>query len=505
MFEVKNIDIKVSDRYLIKSLSFTLQKGDKMAIIGEEGNGKSTLLKALLGICNYAEIKGTLQDKNHTIGYLEQSMKEETLKKKVYDFLFEDTNNYYNKVAMFYTYLENLELEDTILERELSFLSGGERVKIGIVKLLLEEVDILFLDEPTNDLDIKTLEWLENFIKKTDKPVLYVSHDETLLSKTANKILHLELVKKKKVCKHTLVKMSYDAYIESRLQAIDHQTQVARFEKRQYLKKQDRLYQIMQKVKYQQATITRKDPHGAKLLKKKMHSLKSQEKKLENTQLTEVPDVEESISFCFEEVKIPKSKEIVIMDIPKLSIGTKELSKNIQLKIVGTPHICIVGKNGAGKTTLLKQIYENLKGRSDLKVGFMPQVYEEVLKSYDTVLDFFNFSKKEDLTKARMYLGNMNFTKEEMEGKIENLSNGTKAKLFLIKFVLEKCDVLLLDEPTRNVSPLSNPVIRNVLKHFKGTIISVSHDRKYIEEVIDCGYLLKEDGIKEIKKEEMSF
>ena len=117
MFEVKNIDIKVSDRYLIKSLSFTLQKGDKMAIIGEEGNGKSTLLKALLGICNYAEIKGTLQDKNHTIGYLEQSMKEETLKKKVYDFLFEDTNNYYNKVAMFYTYLENLELEDTKIGR----------------------------------------------------------------------------------------------------------------------------------------------------------------------------------------------------------------------------------------------------------------------------------------------------------------------------------------------------------------------------------------------------
>lgn len=126
----------------------------------------------------------------------------------------------------------------------------------------------------------------------------------------------------------------------------------------------------------------------------------------------------------------------------------------------------------------------------------MSQNYEDILSYYDKVINFITpSSKKEDITKARMYLGNMNFTREEMEGKITELSNGTKAKLILMKLVLEKCNVLLLDEPTRNVSPLSNPVIRKVLKEFKGTIISVSHDRKYIEEVIDKIYKLTPNGL----------
>ena len=145
---------------------------------------------------------------------------------------------------------------------------------------------------------------------------------------------------------------------------------------------------------------------------------------------------------------------------------------------------------------LIKELYNTLKERTDIKVGYMPQNYEDILENQDKVIDFIAPSgKKEDITKARMYLGNMNLTREEMEGKITELSNGTKAKLILMKLVLEKCNVLLLDEPTRNVSPLSNPVIRKVLKEFKGTIISVSHDRKYIEEVIDKLYTLTPNGL----------
>ena len=126
----------------------------------------------------------------------------------------------------------------------------------------------------------------------------------------------------------------------------------------------------------------------------------------------------------------------------------------------------------------------------------MPQTYNDVFKDYEYVLDFLvPNGSKEKITKARMFLGNMKFTREEMTGKIQDLSNGTKAKLFLMKFVLDQCNVLILDEPTRNVSPLSNPVIRNVLRNFKGTIISVSHDRKYIHEVIDQLYVLLPNGL----------
>ena len=491
MFEVKNLSISIDDRYLIKDLNLVLNSGDKLAIIGEEGNGKSTLLKVLLGICSYAKVSGTINAKGNRIGYLEQATSEDNLKKKVYDYLFKDDEDYYLKVNNLYRYLEEINLSDRLLEQQMSTLSGGEKVKIGILKLLLDENDILFLDEPTNDLDIETLEWLETFINKTNKPMIYVSHDETLLARTANMILHMEQIMKKTDCRHTLMKIDYDSYVDQRIRKIEKQTQVAKSEKQR-----DKYLQIMQKVEYQQRTISRSDPFTAKLLKKKMHSLKAQEKRMNNTELTEVPDVEEHINFFFEEVSVPKNKQIIKVDLTELVIDNKVLCKNIKLDIVGNVHLCIIGRNGIGKSTLIKYIYEQLKDRKDLNVGYMPQTYDDILEKYDRVLDFVCPSgSMEDITKARMYLGNMNFTRPEMVGKIKDLSNGTKAKLFLIKLVLDECNVLILDEPTRNVSPLSNPVIRSVLKEYKGTIISVSHDRKYLSEVIDNLYELTEDGL----------
>lgn len=496
MLEIKDLTISISDRYLIKNLNLILNNGDKLAIIGEEGNGKSTLLKSILGICEYAEISGNINLKGNRIGYLEQSISNDKLDKSVYEFLFIDDTDYYDKINNLYKYLEIISLTDDILKQEIRTLSGGEKVKISILKLLLNEYDILFLDEPTNDLDIETLEWLEKFINNTNKPIMYVSHDETLLANTANMILHLEQIKKKTECRHTLLKIDYDTYVEQRLRKIEKQTQVARSEKREFNKQQEKLQRIMQKVEYQQNTITRADPHGAKVLKKKMHSLKSQERKLDETELTEVPDVEESISFSFEEVEIPRAKNIINLNIDELKVSNKVLSKNIKLDVIGNVHLCIIGKNGVGKSTLIKIIYNELKDRNDIKVGYMPQTYDDILNNYKWVLDFVcPNGSKDEITKARMFLGNMKFTRDEMISNIKDLSNGTKAKLFLIKLVLDKCDVLILDEPTRNVSPLSNPVIRKVLKEYKGTIISVSHDRKYINEVVNALYILTPDGL----------
>ena len=496
MLEIKDLNISIENRYLIKNFSLNLNKGDKLAIIGEEGNGKSTVLKAILGICQYANISGVINLKGSKIGYLEQSMNEENLNKKVYDFLFKDDCEYYDKIKSLYKYLDLLYLHDQLLEQWIGSLSGGEKVKVGILKLLLDENDILFLDEPTNDLDIETLEWLETFIKSFDMAIIYVSHDEALLSKSANMILHLEQIKNKTDCRHTLMKIDYDTYVNQRIDAINKQVQVAKAEKRDFNKRESKLKQVMQKVEHQQNTITRADPHGARLLKKKIHALKTQERKLNNLEVTVPKDVEERINFFFENVEIPKFKKIISLDIPELKIGKKVLSRNIKLDVIGNVHLCIVGRNGVGKSTLIKIIYEELNIRDDIVVGYMPQDYDDILNGYDNVLDFVVPSKdKEEITKARMYLGNMNFTRKEMTEKIKDLSNGTKAKLFLMKLVIDKCNVLILDEPTRNVSPLSNPVIRQVLKDFNGTIISVSHDRRYIDEVIDTLYVLTSDGL----------
>ena len=317
MLEVKNVDIVVGTRYLVKNLSFVLSRGDKLAIIGEEGNGKSTLLKVLLERCDYAVRTGVVFCKG-SIGYLEQSFSKEILKQSVKDYLFFDENDYYNQLNVLYKYLELLKLKDTIFEQTIDTLSGGEKVKIGILKLLLDDYTILFLDEPTNDLDIETLEWLESFIKNCDKPIVYVSHDETLLSHTATMILHVEQLKKKQECRHTFVKSSYDDFLESRLRAIAHQRQIHQSETRSFRKKEEKLRQMEQKVEYQQKTISRSDPHGAQVLKKKMHSLKAQEKKLESMSITKMPEVEEEIFFSFPKVNIPKTKVILDMQISHL-------------------------------------------------------------------------------------------------------------------------------------------------------------------------------------------
>ena len=181
MLEINDLSISIDDRYLIRNLNLVLNKGDKLAIIGEEGNGKSTLLKTILGICDYANISGTINYKNKRIGYLEQSINNNDLNNSVYDFLFNNDSDYYNKINDLYKNLDIIKLNDSILKQKINTLSGGEKVKISILKLILNNYDILLLDEPTNDLDIGSLKWLEKFINSTLKPIIYVSHDETLL------------------------------------------------------------------------------------------------------------------------------------------------------------------------------------------------------------------------------------------------------------------------------------------------------------------------------------
>lgn len=510
MLEVQNLTIMIGTRLIIKDLSFTLNKSDKLAIIGEEGNGKSTLLKALLKMADYAKVQGVVDLHNYKVGYLKQSLDAQELELSGQDYLFSSKEDYYNKLNVFYKYLKMLELKDDVLDVKMANLSGGERIKVSILKLLIEDDDILFLDEPTNDLDLNTLYWLESFINKITKPLIYVSHDETLLANTANMILHLEQIKNKSEPRHTLAKVDYDTYVSNRLNALEKQLSLAHFEKKEFLKKEKKLQQVMQKVEYQQRTITRKDPHGARLLKKKMHSLKAQEKRLNNWEIQEEPDIEESINLFFKPVEFPRSKVVLTLDLPVLKVENKEsdsvLAKDIFLEIVGPTHLCIIGRNGAGKTTLLKQIYEKLKDRKDLKVGYMPQNYDVILGGYASALEFLRKdASKNSITEARSLLGNLNFTKEEMTTDISYLSGGTKAKLLLAKLVQDEDNVLILDEPTRNVSPLSNPVIRKMLKDFQGTIISVSHDRKYINEVIDNLYLLDKNGLKKIDKEKINY
>ncbi|MDF2951733.1 MAG: hypothetical protein K0S18_1316, partial [Anaerocolumna sp.] len=235
----------------------------------------------------------------------------------------------------------------------------------------------------------------------------------------------------------------------------------------------------------------------------KLNNVKSIEKRLEKgkEEFIEIPDVEEAILFEFPaEIQIPNGKTIIEYFLEKLMIKQEEedkiLAEEIKLQVIGPERIGIIGNNGVGKTTLLKNIAEQLLQRTDIKAGYMSQNYDELVDYNMRPIEFLVTSgKKEDITKAFTYMGGMKFTREEMEHNIGELSGGQKAKLILLKMILDNCNVLILDEPTRNLSPLSNPVIREALSEFKGAIISITHDRKYLDEVCTKIYKLTKTGL----------
>ncbi|MBQ4118142.1 MAG: ABC-F family ATP-binding cassette domain-containing protein [Oscillospiraceae bacterium] len=506
MLQIKNLFMNhTKDSHVLgENISFVINEGDKAALIGEEGNGKSTLLKLIYDpqlVENYMEYSGEIITNGAVFGYLSQETEEYEKEKTIARFCKE---NGFEELYPYEVYdiARQLCLDAEIFEseRKIKTLSGGEKVKIRMAAVLAKRPDMLLLDEPSNDIDIETLEWLEDFINSCGLPVLYISHDETLLENTANMIIHMEQLRRKTAARCTVAKMPYRRYVEERLLGFEKQEQMARSEKRDFDKKMERFRQIYQKVDHQQENITRQDPHGGALLKKKMHSVKAMGRRFEKEKenLTQMPESEDAIFIRFgEKAFVPAGKKVLSYEVPELFAGEKRLCGKIKLEVNGGEKICIIGRNGTGKTTLLKKIAEELLQRKDIKTAYMPQNYEEGFDlSQNPVELLAEGGTKEERTKIRTYLGSIKFTADEMSHPAAELSGGQKAKLFFAKMALGDYNVLVLDEPTRNLSPLSNPAIREVLQNFGGVIISVSHDRKYIAEVCEKIYELSSSGLK---------
>ncbi len=513
MLQIQNLTIThLKDlRNLIEDFSFVLRPGDKTALIGEEGNGKSTLLKLIHDeqlAQPYVSWSGRIIKNGLRSGYLAQELTPEAASLPVYE--------YFARFPDFYSWTprELAELgrnfgfstEFFYSDQKTATLSGGEKVKLQLAKVLMERPDLLLLDEPSNDIDLETLEWLERFIRDTSLPVLFISHDEYLLERTANSVIHLEQTMRKTKPRWTVARVPYRQYMDERYRSLEKQEEQARSEKREYEKQQEKFRRIQQSVEYQQAAISRQNPAGGRLLKKKMHAVKAQERRFEKQweNRTQIPDTEDAMYLRLgRQIPMPRGKEVLDYHQKELTVEGRVLAGNIHLQVRGPEKICIVGKNGVGKTTLLKQIAEELLAREDLRAAYMPQNYGELLPPADTPLSFLQTKgDKEELTRIRTWLGSMKFTADEMEHPVRELSGGQKAKLFFMKMSLEESDVLILDEPTRNFSPMSNPVIRRILAEYQGAILSVSHDRKFIEEVCTKSYRLTENGLEVVERRE---
>ena len=509
MLQVKNLTIthKKDLTTLVEGLTFVLAPGDRAAIVGEEGNGKSTVLKLLYDpalVEPYAEWTGEVADKGLRKGYLAQELARQELELPVWEFCqrapaFQEADPRALDRAARQVGLDAGLFWDG---RPMSTLSGGERVKLRLALLLLDGPDVLLLDEPSNDLDLATLEWLEGFLLNCKAPVLYISHDETLLERTANMVIHLERLRRRTAPRCAVVRAGYRAYVERRQAGFAHQEQVARKERAEYGAKMETFRRIHDSVEHQLVTVSRQNPGKGRLLKKKMHTVLSMGRRFEREKedMTAMPEWEEAILTAFDQGKsaFPAGKTALRLDLRSLEAGGRVLARDVRLWVDGPEKIGIAGPNGAGKSTLLKIVAEELLPRTDLRAAYMPQDYGDLLLGDRTPVELLAPSgHKDDVTRARTLLGNMKYKAEEMEHPAAGLSGGQRAKLLFLSMVLNGANVLVLDEPTRNFSPLSAPVIRQVLADFPGVIISVSHDRLYLDQVCTRVLELTENGLRE--------
>lgn len=489
-------------REIVSGFNLTLNPGDRFAIIGEEGNGKSTLLKLLYDeslVEGYAEWKGAVHKRGMRPAYLEQELPAKDAEMTVDAYMEKDRQaDVKSARQMLARWGFSV---DAHRSQRVGTLSGGEKVKLRLALLAAEAPDIYLLDEPSNDLDVETLETLERFILSARCPVLFISHDERLLENTANGIIHLEQIKRKTESRVTVVRDDYRHYAAKRADAFKKQEQLSRKEHEEFREKKERWQKIYQRVDYEQESVTRQNPGGGRLLKKKMHTVKAMERRLEKEEasLTHRPEEEEAIFAGFSEKSaLPAGKRVLTYRLPALCVGDKVLAENISLDITGPEKVCIVGKNGAGKTTLLRLLAEELLSRRDICAAYMPQDYGELLGGERDPISFLaTTGDKAERTRIRTWLGSMKYTAEEMTHPVNALSGGQKAKLLFLKMTEEGANVLLLDEPTRNFSPLSAPVIRGLIKGFPGAVIAVSHDRAFIDEVSTRVMLLDKDGLHE--------
>ena len=493
-------------RDMMKDFSLQLGPGDKAVLIGEEGNGKSTLLKLIHdpdSVEGYAEWSGSVSPGGRT-GYLPQELGARRLSEPA-RLLFERSPGFAALTPrQRHALAAELGLDAAMFasERPLRSFSGGERVKLQLAVLAAEEPELYLLDEPSNDLDLDSLEWLEGFILSRGQPVLFVSHDETLIERTATVVIHLELLRRKTLPRATVARLPYRDYVEARYRSLARQEQAARKEREEFEAKLERYRQIRQKVESAQRGVSRQDPHSGRLLKKKMHTVQSMGRRFEREReaLTALPETEEAIFLSFPSAAcVPNGKRILELALPALEVDGRVLARDVELRVTGPERVCIVGGNGAGKTTLLRRIASELLERRDIRAAYMPQELGERLDTDESPVELLNGSgSRAEEQRIRAMLGSLRYTTKEREQPCRALSGGQRAKLLLAAMALEGADVLILDEPTRNLSPLSGPVIRELLRSFRGAVISVSHDRRFIGEVCTAVYELGPEGLRRI-------
>jgi ATP-binding cassette subfamily F protein 3 len=484
--------------FLIKDLNLSVLPGEPLAIIGDEGAGKSMLLKAIAGnLPSGFKSEGDIRSGN--IGYLPQMLDPAWHGTDCFEFFSLKTPkdefdsgawNDFQQIASILARL-NLDADEMLLKgRVMGTLSGGEQTRIRIAKLLFEGKTTLLLDEPTNHLDLASIVWLENYIKTSGDPIIVVSHDETFLKNAVSNVLYVQKSKHGKAPLHRLTGNGYEGFLEAFEREVDESASAQDAFRREQRKQKQELNEARitaearaRNAKPQNAAEKASANRG---FAKATQARSAIEARVSKEVAPERILADESIRISIPQgCVIPQGKVVLDIKIPELFAGEKLLGRNISLSVSGPEKLVIIGENGSGKSTLLHSIFEHLLTQKDkgIRPGFLPQNYFKEIKDTEaTPLEY--LSKIEaDEQKIRSLLASLNLFDSDLTRPMKSLSGGQVGKTLLAALILKNSNVLLMDEPTNNLYPLSNRELRKFVKAFPGAVIAVSHDRAFVGEV----------------------
>ena len=508
---INNLTKYYAANKIFQDITFDTKTGERVGLIGQNGCGKTTIMKILMGTEDYQGGEVSLR-KNTKLGYLDQipvydaatttldviqsafentfeikrlmkdledqlvHLKDDALEKALsnYGRLTEqyELNGGYDLETKINKITLGLEITDTLKDMLFNQLSGGEKTRVMLAKILLEEPDILLLDEPTNHLDLVTIEWLEGFLRDYKGSILVISHDRYFLDSIVNKIVELEFDR----ANIYLGNYSYYVIEKERRFLIDYKNYQNQQKKIEQMEKQIERYRIWGEMRDSDKMFRR---------------AKELEKRLEKMEVLDRPALDKR-KIRLNQAAAGRSGKMVL-EIENLSkcFGSQTLLRDINLNIFYQDSACIVGKNGSGKTTLLKMLLGELEPEqgtikigSQVKIGYLPQnvFYED---EELTVLDY--FARLHDIPYgiARGHLAKALFLKEDVNKKIKFLSGGEKSRLKLSSLTFKGVNIMILDEPTNHLDIDSREVLEETLSQFEGTLLFVSHDRYFINKIAD--------------------
>lgn len=511
-------------RDVLKNITFSINEGDKVGIIGANGEGKSTLFKIITK--ELSQDSGEVFiDKNKTIGYLSQNLAlnsekniyEEAL--SVFDELLniesklslleikmnepydEKKASYHEKLIKDYTTLQDLyshkggyvykgEISRVLkglgftendFYKSINTLSGGQKTRVALCKLLLRKPDIILLDEPTNHLDLEAISWLEDYMKNYKGTVLVISHDRFFLDSVTNNTF--EVIAGKVECYN----VPYTKFIDLR--------------KKNYEAKL-KAYNLQQaEIKRQEAIIEKFRSFNRE---KSIRAAESREKVLEKMEKIEAPTHEKEASKIKFEASVKSGYDVIHIENMTKSYGDKTLFSNLNLDLKRGEKVALIGENGRGKTTLFKIIMDKVEADKGVKVlgtnvnvGYYDQEQSDLNLDKTIIDEVWDEFPNLTTSKLRSYLASFLFTGDDVFKLINTLSGGEKCRINLLKLMLSKSNLLLLDEPTNHLDIMSREALEDAILEYDGTLMVISHDRYFLNKVISRILELKEDGVSE--------